>query len=117
MITRNDSKRLAEAALSGGALDAVVASYVLRNLSRSEIAQFLLFFEKMLAERSVVVTSREPLDAATRARIEQKFAGRLVFFGEYAGLGEGLVVSMGDSVIDLSVKGYVAKALRELGRE
>ncbi len=116
MISGNDLKTIAYGLFTRDGFDSAAAGSILDLLDRRELAKFLLFFEKALNERSVVVTSSYPIPDRIRKKLGEMFDGKYLFFAEESGLGGGFSVTAGDDRIDLTVKGYVERALREAGK-
>jgi hypothetical protein len=116
MNMQNDIKRLAKAALRTGSLDREVADFAITRLSRKELAQFRLYFDKMLMENAAIVMSSRELAPGTKEHIESIFSGKIVFYTEDRNMGEGIIVTVGDNRIDLSFNGYIYRALDELGK-
>lgn len=110
----NMLKKLARITIRNGQVNTKIAKYVLSNLTRKELMTYLASLKKVIYENSVRVLSSETLPIKTKQSIKSKFKDRVVFFEQDASLGAGIKIIMDDTIIDLTVNGYITSTLEQL---
>ena len=113
-MSSNLIKKLAKNTILNGRVDARAAKYVLSNLSRKELITYLTALKKVVYENSVRVISSQALPIKTKQFIKSKFKDRVVFFEQDKSLGSGTKIIIDDTIIDLTVNGYINTMLEQL---
>mgnify|MGYP001586782678 CR=1 FL=1 len=107
-------KKLARITINNGQVDTRAAKYVLSNLTRKELIDYLAAIKRVVYENSVRVISSEALPAKTKQSIKSKFKSMVVFFEQDKSLSSGIKIIIDDTIIDLTVNGYITNALEQL---
>lgn len=113
-MNNNLIKKLAKITILKGRVNTMAAKYVLSNLSRKELIAYFAALKRVVYENSVRVISSQALPTKTKKFIKSKFKDRVVFFEQDKSLGSGTKVIIDDTIIDLTVNGYITSALEQL---
>jgi F0F1-type ATP synthase delta subunit len=113
-MNKDQIKKLAKITIRNGELDEKVARKVLSLLSRKELIFYLETLKRLAYENSVRVISAQKLSEKEREVIRSKFNTKSVYFERDETLGPGIKIVIDDSIIDLTIKGYINNALEQL---
>lgn len=113
-MNNNMLKRLARITIRNGQVNKKIAKYVLSSLTRKELVTYLASLMKVIYENSVRVLSSQELPIKTKQSIKSKFEDRVVFFEQDTSLGAGIKIIRDDTIIDLTVNGYITSTLEQL---
>lgn len=116
-MNKDEIKKLAKLTLSQNRVDKKIADYVLGKLARRELAMYLRYLKSLLAKNSVVILSEKPLPSQAKAKLTRLFTEKDVSFELSPEIGDGIKVIIGDTIIDLSLAGYVDSAVVKLKQE
>mgnify|MGYP001584407795 CR=1 FL=1 len=115
-MNENLIKRLAKTTVRNGQINMRAAKYALSSLTRKELIVYLATIKRVVYENSVRVISPEALPIKIQQSIESKFKGRVIFFEQDKSLDSGIKIVIDDTIIDLTVNGYITSALEQLKR-
>lgn len=107
-------KKLARITIRNGKVNAKVAKYVIFKLTRKELIMYLSALKNIVYENSVRVMSARELSPQIKQTIRSKFKDRVVFFEQDKKQGEGLIIMVDDTIIDLTISGYIESTLEQL---
>ncbi len=113
-MNKSDIKKIANLSIDNGVLNRQVTSFVLKNLGRQELILYLRFLKKIISENSVRVQSQQTLTPLMRSFIQQKFKDKDIYYEVDETVGEGIKIIENDTVVDLTLKGYMDTALNNL---
>lgn len=107
-------KKLARSTVQNGKVNAKVAKYVIFKLARKELIMYLTALKNIVYENSVRVISAREISPQIKQSIKSKFKNRVVFFEQDKEQGEGLIIIADDTIIDLTVSGYIKSTIEQL---
>lgn len=107
-------KKLVELSFVDGKIDNRIARYILTQLSKKELKEYLKILKHRLESRHVMIESASPLNSNEKKKMTKLFAGYDIEFNQAPQNGGGMKVTVGDTVIDLSVKNYIETILANL---
>ena len=113
-MNKNLIKKLARRTVSGEYIDQKVVNFALSNFSRKELIEYATSLRKAIYKNSVRVISSEELSPNAQESIRSKFKDRVVFFEQDQSQSAGIKVIINDTVMDLSVDGYIKQTLEQL---
>lgn len=113
-MTNDQIKKLAGNTIRNGKVNAKVAKYVIFKLTRKELIIYLTALKNIVYANSVRVMSVQELSVQLKQSIKSKFKDRVVFFEQDKEQGEGLKIIVDDTIIDLTINGYVESTLEQL---
>ncbi|HTP59294.1 MAG TPA: hypothetical protein VMM82_10275 [Spirochaetia bacterium] len=101
---------------SNGEINEEVASWVLANLTRSQLKAYLSALRREMRRRRVYVAMSGGKESEVGGAIGERYPGRELALYRDDGLGAGVKVSAGDDIMDASVKGYLHELLEEISK-
>lgn len=107
-------KKLAKLTIRNGNVDKRIAKYALLKLARKELIMYLASLKKVIYENSVRVISAQELSSKVKQSIRGKIKDRIVFFEQDQSQSEGIKIIIDDTIIDLTVNGYINTVLEQL---
>ena len=113
-LNRDLIKKLARLTIRNGNVDKRIAKYVLLRLSRKELIFYLSALKGAIYKNSVRAISSQELPPKTEQSISTKFKDRLVFFEQDQSQSEGIKIIIDDTIIDLTINGYINTTLEQL---
>lgn|SRR3989344_4248818 len=112
---KNDEiKKLAKLTVEGKKVDREIATYVLDNLSRKDLIFYLRYIKSLTDKNTVKIISGNPLPSEIKRSLIRKYADKEVLFEEDKKMGDGIKAIIGDTIIDLSTRGYVSEVVENL---
>ena len=102
-------RKLVELSFANGKINDTVAKYVLKNLSKKELKEYIKILKHKIEANRVMVSSASSLSASEKTEMGKLFSDYSVEFKEDTQIGGGMKVAIGDTIIDLSVKNYINK--------
>ena len=100
-------RKLVELSFANGKINDTVAKYVLANLSKKELKEFLKILKHKIEAGRVMISSASAINSSEKIKMSKLFRNYSVEFKEDAQIGGGMKVAIGDTIIDLSVKNYI----------
>jgi F0F1-type ATP synthase delta subunit len=100
-------RKLVELSFENGKIDNKVAEYILTNLSKKELKDFLKILKSKVEANRVMISSASILNSSEKITMSRLFPDYSVEFEENKQIGGGIKVTIGDTIIDLSVKNYI----------
>ena len=99
-----------------GDVNPAVASWVLENLSRSQLKAYLAALRRELRRRRVYVELSGGSESEIEGEIGKRYPDRELAISHDEALGAGVRVSAGDDIVDASIRGYLRGLLGEIGK-
>lgn len=107
-------KKLAKLTIRNGNVDKKIAKYALSRLTRKEFITYLACLKTVVYKNSVRVISAQELPSKVKQSIERKIKNRIIFFEQDQSQSEGIKIIIDDTIIDLTVSGYISTMLEQL---
>ena len=104
-------KKLAKLSIDENTVNKSVATFAMNNLSRRQLVKYAIFLRKLVYENSVKIVSTDILPKNTKHLLQKRFKDKNVFFEEDETVGDGIKAVIDDTIIDLSLKGYIDNTL------
>jgi len=109
-----DIKKLAHHTITGGAVNKAIAEFVLKNLSRADVKNYLFYLKKEIALRTVYVSSAQTLEVDDQKKLAEMFPGQDTRFETDNTLAAGIVIRTNDTIMDASLKGTIEATIEKL---
>ena len=114
MITTRDLKNLAEATIADGKVNPEAAKFVTSKLSARELKSYLFYLKQVLKNSRVSVSYAGELDAASKKKIDARFAGKQITYTPDAGLGGGIEIEFEDNVMKMNIKNMIERTVERI---
>jgi len=109
--------RLAELTFTPeGEINEEIAFWILEKLSRSQLKYYLAAVRREMRRRRVYVALSGGKESEVSGALGERYPGRELAVSRDEGLGAGVKVSVGDDIVDASVKGYLRELLEEIAK-
>jgi len=115
-MTNEKLKKLAKLTVRLKVIDPKLSYFVLRKLPRKNLIFYLRYLKKLLDQDTVRILSATKLNAGLRRIIERKYREKNVIFVQDR-VGDGIKVVINDTIIDLTVKGFIDQTMHKLKSE
>lgn len=99
-----------------GDVNPAVASWVLENLTRSQLKAYLAALRRELRRRRVYVELSGGSANEVGGELGERYPDRELAISRDESLGAGVRVSAGDDIVDASIRGYLRGLLGEIGK-
>lgn len=109
----SDIRKLAKLTVKEKGFNKEIMSYVVNNFKRSQLSLFLRLVKTYSAKNTVRVMSENPISEQMKKKIKSMFADYDVIF-EQAQIGDGIKVAIFDTIVDLSLSGFVNETIEKL---
>ncbi|HVT00877.1 MAG TPA: hypothetical protein VHE53_01420 [Patescibacteria group bacterium] len=115
-MNKIDIKKLARLTAQSKKVDKKVADFILK-MPRRDLALYLSYLKNSLNKTTVYVTSNIAVPTALKKTLIKEFSDKEVLFGIDKSIKDGIKVVNNDTVIDLSMNGYLDKTIGSLKQE
>ncbi|HVZ67728.1 MAG TPA: F0F1 ATP synthase subunit delta [Patescibacteria group bacterium] len=116
-MTNQDIKKLAKLTAQDRKVDKKLANFVFSKMSRKELILYLTYLKNYLNKMIVTVSSNTPIAPALKKTLAREFAKKEVVFNIDKSIKDGIKVMDNDTIIDLSIEGYLNKTVSGLKQE
>ncbi len=116
-MNNRNIKKLAIFTIGKNKINKRIAKLALNNLSRKDLALYAVYLKKIVYENSIKIISGSALPQNTRYLLKKKFKDKNVFFETNESVGDGIKAVIGDTITDLSLKGYIDNTLEILSKK
>src|SRR5436190_24092658 len=113
-MNKNQIKQLAKLTTKNGKVDNEVATYALNNLSRKELIMFIRYLKLISDKNTVRILSGSEIPPSLKNELVKNFKDKNVVFEQNEKVGDGICAVINDTIIDLSLGGYVENTVEEL---
>lgn len=107
-------RKLVELSFTNGKINDKIAQYILKNLSKKELKEYVKILKYKVEANRVMISSASVLNSSEKVEMTKLFSDYSVEFKEDTQIGGGMKVTIGDTIIDLSVKNYIQTILTNL---
>lgn len=111
---KNNIKKLAKITAEEGKVNPQVAQFVLTKLPRKSLILYLRYLRSLVKHDSVKISSKTPLNNALKKQLLKHFPKKNVIFITKPSIGDGIKVEINDTIIDLTVKGFINEVMQNL---
>jgi len=113
-MDKNDIKKLAKLTTASNKMSNEIADFVLTSFTRRQLLVYLKFLKAFEDKHVVRIFSKERLLEADQKKITKLFQGKTFVFEQNEDVGEGIIAQINDTVINLSLVGFVNQAIENL---
>jgi hypothetical protein len=114
VISARDLKQLAETTVADGKVNPEAAKFVTTKLSAKELKSYLFYLKQALRNSRVKISYAGELDAASRKKLDARFAGKQITYIPAAGLGGGIEIEFEDNLMKMNIKNMIEKAVERI---
>lgn len=114
MLNKNKIKKLAIIAANESKIPEDIQEFVLKNLEKSELKQFLKIFKSEIDKKRVYITSAKQLSDENLKELRQMYKADELVTNLDNNLGAGLKLRKHDIIVDFTFKKYINDTIDEL---
>lgn len=111
-----DLKKLAKLTILDSGINPKVSDYVLDKLSRRDLIAYLRYLKTIVGKNTARVITEKALSDPVKRQIIKMFPEKDVLF-ETAVIGDGIRIQINDTIIDLSLSGFINQTVKSLKNE
>lgn len=115
-MNKDEIKNLARLTYQKRKLDKSLSNLILNKLSRGQLMLYLRYLKALVAKDTIKIMSQKPISVELKKSLERRFVDKNIIY-EKADIGDGIVVKLNDTIIDLSLAGYLENTIDSLKQE
>lgn len=107
-------KKLAKNSFVEDKIHPKIVKYVMQNLSKSDLREYVFFLKKELKSKIVYVKTSQNPTIEQKKEVENMYKNKKIIYEEDKTLGVSMIIKDDDKVIDASFKGLIDRTIDTL---